>query len=290
MKHLQNFRKKYQLSPKADLSSVSVAVESLCEANDIAYEFLANIDPKDSKEGFVIHTHLNILGRIFEQTMGMLVCIATQCFTSSEAVSRVVVEGSINLIYMASKGNESTLIGFIDSWLIEHKKKLEELKSNMHGKNYEVSVNSMIDERLQLMGMFENLVNGIVSQCGITRKPHREVWPKSLFDRFSTLGRETDYYESYHRLSGSSHLSGEDTLIWHMTLDASLEQKIKVGKEAVAYSTMMSRIASTFFIDAATACSLYHGHKSPAEFEKLKNDLIKSIAEIAKAAGVPTSI
>ncbi len=289
MKHLQNFRKKYQLSPKADLSSISVAVESLSEANNIAFEYLANIDPNDSKEGFVIQTHLNILGRIFEQSMGMLVCIATKCPTSSEAIARVVVEGSINLMYMASKGNESTLIGFIDSWLVEHKKKLEEWKVKIRDKVYESRVTPMIVERLELINMYEDFVNQIVDQCEISRKPPREVWPKSLFERFSELGRETDYYESYHRLSGSSHLSGEDTLIWTITLDASLEHKIEVAQEAFAYSTMMSRIAGTFFIDAASACCSAHGYSSPEVFEKIITDLVKTITEIADAAGVPRS-
>lgn len=289
MKHLQNFRKKYQLSPKADLSSIAVAVEPLCEANTIAYEFLANIDPKDSKEGFVIHTTLNILGRIFEQSMGMLVCIATRCPTSSEAIARVVIEGSINLMYMVEKGNDSTLIGFIESWLTEHKKKLMEWKLKIHGRDYESQVTPKIDERIDLIHTYEMLVSRIVDQCQITRKPMREVWPKSLFDRFSELGRETDYYESYHRLSGSSHLSGEDTLIWTITLDADIEHKIQVAKEAVAYSTMMSRVASTFFIDAASACCLAHGYSSLEDFEKIITELVKSISEIADAAGVPKS-
>lgn len=288
MKHLQHFRKYYQLSPKADLSPVSISVESTCEANDIAFNFIGNIENKTNADGLAVHVHLNIIGRIFEQTQGMLVCIATRCPTSSEAIARVVIEGSVNLMYLSLKGNDSTLIGFFDSWLSEHRKKLVEWKQREVGHEHESYVIPMIDERLGLVSDYDEFLEQIILTCNITRKPHKEVWPKSLFERFSELGMENDYYTSYHRLSGSSHISGEDTLSWLLTLHAGEHAKHKVGKEAIAYSVMMSRIASLFFVDAALACCVAHGFESPERFNNIRKNLINSVSEIAEAAGVPT--
>ena len=201
MSYIDDFKKSSNLSPSADLSAVLIALEAVYEANKISENFIGNIDNKTNKDGLVVHSHLNILGRIFEQTQGMLVCISTNCPTSAEAIARVVVEGSINLIYMSERGSAATLIGFFDSWLSEHKRKLQEWKEASLGKEYENYVSPMITERLDLVLSYEAYLNIIVSSCNIERKPHREVWPKSLFERFRELGRENDYYESYHRLS-----------------------------------------------------------------------------------------
>lgn len=287
MNHLQHFREYYQLSPKADLSSVSIAVESICETNDIAINFIGNIESKTNKDGLVVNSHINIISRIFEQTQGMLVCIATRCPTSSEAIARIVIEGSINLMYLTINGNESTLIGFFDSWLSEHRKKLVDWRQKMIGHEHENYVITKIDERLGLVSDYGKFIDKIVLTCNITRKPYKEVWPKSLLERFSELGRETDYYESYHRLSGSSHISGEDTLTWLLTLNVGEDKKYKIGKEAIAYSVMMSRIASLFFVDAASACCIAHGFESPEKFESIRQNLIQSVGEIAEDAGVP---
>lgn len=287
MSHLQHFRKYYRLSPQTDLSSVSISIESTCEANNIASNFIGNIENKTNADDLAVHAHLNIIGRIFEQTQGMLVCIATRCPTSSEAIARVVIEGSVNLMYLTIKGNNSTLIGFFDSWLSEHRKKLVEWRQREIGYEHESHVIPMIDERLGLLSDYDALLEQIILTCNITRKPHKEVWPKSLFERFSELGKENDYYTSYHRLSGSSHVSGEDTLSWLLALRADEQAKYKVSKEAVAYSVMMSRIASLFFVDAASACCIAHSFKSPEKFNSIRKNLIHSVSEIAGEAGVP---
>ncbi|MDO8317730.1 MAG: DUF5677 domain-containing protein [Rhodoferax sp.] len=224
---------------------------------------------------------------MFEQTRGMLVCIATRCPTSSEAIARVVIEGSINLMYLSIKGNNSTLVGFFDSWVSEQRKKLTEWKQREIGHDHDSQIISMIDERLGLLSDYDAFLEQMVLACNITRKPHKEVWPKSLFERFSELGRENDYYTSYHRLSGSSHISGEDTLSWLLALNADEQAKHKIGKEAVAYSVMMSRIASLFFVDALHACCIAHGYESPEKFNNIKRTLIHSVGEIAGEAGVP---
>ena len=290
MSHLQHFIESHGISDKADIQSIETAINCVSEVNTIVYEYVSNIDNKTNKDGFVLHSHLNILDRIFEQTEGMLVAVCTHCPSSAEALARVVVESSINLMFMVLHGNEQTLIGFLDSWLIEHKRKLSEWKEKMSGSIHAERVIPMIDERLKLIDLLKTYLNQIVSACNIERKPHREVWPKSLFKRFSAVDRETDYYESYHRLSGSSHLSGEDTLSWLIALNMDDTYKHTIAKEAVAYSTMMSRIASLFFIDAAVACAIFHGFKDLDNIQKLKNKLVKSVSDITKEAGVPNQI
>lgn len=286
MKYLEDFRHTFQLSSEADLSHVKVAVESIYEAYETGINFLGDIDNETNKEGFVIHSQINLIGRIFEQAQGMLVCIATGCPTSAEALARVVVEGSINLMYMAVKGDATTLVAFFDSWLSEHQRKLNEWKLKIIGSENESNIAPMIDTRMRLVEGLVSYLNRLVTACEIERA-NKTVWPKSLFERFKELRRETDYYESYHRLSGASHISGEDTLTWLITSQMPDEMKQKVSLEAVSFSIMMSRMASKFFVEAVAGCCMMHGFTSMHQFDELGKVLAESVLDIALEAGVP---
>tara|TARA_Y100000815_G_scaffold107380_1_gene96034 strand:+ start:1447 stop:2313 length:867 start_codon:yes stop_codon:yes gene_type:complete len=287
MSHIEDFRKKFHIDPNADLQNSLVAVEAIHSANKIAVEHLGEIEPSDAKTGFRIHSLLNLLGRIYEHSEGMLVAISTGSPASAEALARIVVEGSMNIMYLATIGNSSTLVQFFRSWLHEHERKLSEWKETILGENYAEKVSAMIDERSDFIQALSQYVDNIESQALIEPTDKSAEWPKALFKRFEAMGRKTDYYESYHRLSGASHLTGEDTLLWLISLEMPVEQKINMAKEAWAYSTMMTRIASTFFVDAVAACVIGYGRSNNDDLQKLKQSLARSVQEIAKEAGVP---
>jgi Family of unknown function (DUF5677) len=286
--HLPAFRKSFRLDPKADLRDVAVAVEAIYQVNEIAVAYLGEIDPQENSTGFRIHSLLNLLGRVFEHTQAMLVALATRSPTSSEALARIVVEGSVNVMYLATKGNAATLIRFFRVWLVEHERKLSEWKAEIANEPYGARVTSMIEERQQIVLGLTTYVDQIEEHCSLKSIQNVPDWPKSLFKRFEALGRQTDYYESYHRLSGSSHISGEDTLTWLLALDLPAEKKHQLAVEAWAYSTMMTRIACTFFIDAAAASVIAYGRLENADLRASKDSLVKAVVEIAKQAGVPT--
>ncbi|PXF31012.1 hypothetical protein WH50_12295 [Pokkaliibacter plantistimulans] len=287
MNNLAYFRKKFKIAPKADLRDVFVAADAIYDAERIAIGYLGELDPADKKSGFRIHSLLNLLGRVFEHSEGMLVAMATGSPASAEVLARTVVEGSINVMYLATFGTSSTLLHFFRSWLNEHERKLKEWKGAIQSKSYAENISVMINERSELIRTLHLYVDHIESQCSIEPIEKNTEWPKALFYRFEAMGRKTDYYESYHRLSGASHLTGEDTLLWLLALDASPSQKHKMASEAWAYSTMMTRIASTFFVDAVAACVMAYGRQDNGDLRKQKSSLEQAIQSIAKAAGVP---
>jgi len=287
MNHLATFRKKFKIAPKADLSNVLTAVDAIYESSRIATDYLGELDPPDNKSGFRIHSLLNLFGRVFEHSEAMLVAMATGSPASAEALARIVVEGSMNVMYLATLGTPSTLIQFFRSWLTEHGRKLAEWKETIQGESYADRVSKMIEERSEVVRGLCLYVDEIERQCLIEPVQKNTEWPKSLFNRFEAMGRKTDYYESYHRLSGASHLTGEDTIFWLASLQMPPEQKHKLGKEAWAYSLMMTRIASTFFVDAAAACVIAYGRPLNDDLQKQKSALSQAVHSIAKEAGVP---
>ena len=289
MPHIPNFRKTFKIDKKANLIESAVAIESCAKADKILNDYLGEVEPKNNNEGFRIHSLLNLTGRVYEHIQGMLVAISTGSPASAEALARVVVEGSINIILLAEKGDSGTLIKFFQSWLNEHNRKLNEWKQKILEGSDAEKISTMIEERRKVITIFDEFVNQIEVQCSVDTANSETDWPKSLYKRFEILGRETDYYESYHRLSGASHITGEDTLMWLMFMQASPDHKIKAAKEAWAYSTMMTRIASMFFVDTVLACVKAYGRENNKDLYQCKFELQLAVRKIARQAGVPLS-
>jgi hypothetical protein len=287
MTYVPAFRKTFKIDKKADLRNVSVAVDAIYTANEIAFSYLGDIAPKDNSAGFRIHAFLNLLGRIFEHAQAMLVSLSTGSPASAEALARIVVEGSVNIMYLATLGDSGTLIQFFRSWLGEHERKLTEWQLKIQGEECAAKVSAMIEERRHVVTVLQNFVSQNEIQCDIDASSSSAEWPKSLFKRFEALSRETDYYTSYHRLSGASHITGEDTLTWLISLNMPDELHHRVGKEAWSYSTMMARISSIFFVDAVAACVIAHGRPVNDDLLDCKRALEKAVHEVAREAGVP---
>lgn len=287
MAYVPKFRKAFRLDAKADLRNVATAVEAIYCANQIALDYLGEIDPQENSAGFRIHSLINLLGRVFEHAQAMLIALATGSPSSSEALARIVVEGSVNVTYLALKGNAATLAIFFREWLNEHDRKLTKWKSEIEGEPYFGRVSVMIEERRQVVVGLSAYLDQVEENCSLKTVQAVPEWPKSIFKRFEALGRQTDYYESYHRLSGASHITGEDTLTWLLALDLPREQQQKLAVEAWAYSTMMTQIASDFFVDAVASAVIAYGRTENDDLRICKTNLGKSVTEIAQKAGVP---
>ena len=291
MNYLSNFRKLHLIDKKANLSSIQASLEGVAEANELVSEYLSKIEAKDDAEHFQILAYTNLIGRIYEQVEGMLATIAINCPTSSEALGRVVIEGAINLTYMAMFGDEKTLLAFFSTWVMEHQRKLDEWTENVKNKKYSEQVQPMIDERLAVLNIYNDFLQQGITQFGANESDFRKIWPKSIYKRFEAVGKEESYYANYHRLSGSSHITAEDTISWLLSLNFDNQQKLNLAKEALSYSIMMARLSCLFFIDAVVASCIHFGLRDGVELERmteLKSNIARSAQEIAKAAGVPT--
>jgi hypothetical protein len=285
--YLKEFRNNFKIAKTADLQHVAVAVHSIYEAQSIGMEYLENFDSQDGHAGLRIHTFINLASRIFEHAQAMLVAITTGSPASSEALGRIVVEGSINLMYLTVLGDASTVIGFFQAWVDSHEKKLKDWKAEVPPSDSSKRICALIEARQEAVDIYKGFIESLKRDSGISASDKPYIWPTKLFDRFNRLGRRTDYYESYHRLSGSSHISGEDTMNWLMSIKVDVKLQQKMGAEAWAYSIMMSRFAAMFFVDSIAACLITHGRSENDDLTKLRHNLADAIEKISRAAGVP---
>ena len=292
MNYVSEFRKKKGFDKKLNLSNIQVALECASEGNKIAYDYIANIDNQTEKDGFIVHTHLNLIARIYEQIEGMLRCIATGCYTSAEALARVVQESSVNLMYMALNGDERTITAYMAKWHDEHIRKLNDWKKEVSDKDYANDVIPLIDGRINTVSHYAEYIELAKSNFSVTEIEYNDLWCNSLFKRFEKLGKAGDYFSIYHRLSGSSHMTAEDTVLHMMTLQYPIEARQLISFEACSYSIMMSRIVTKSFVEAITYCCIRHNmldEESLNQFKRLLSKLAISTAEIAKDAGIPSS-
>jgi len=292
MQHIEKFRELKNLAVSLDLSSIAVAVNTTKQAHDIAYDYIANIDSKTEEDAFPVYVHLNLIGRILEQIEGMLICIATKSYTSAEALARVVVESSINLTYMALHGDARTITAFMGKWLDEHTRKLNDWKKEVEDEEYQEQISALIDDRLEALQLYEQYVDLIGNKFKVAPEQYNDLWTNSLFKRFNKLDKAEDYYSIYHRLSGSSHMTAEDTISFMLALQMPDDIRIKMAKEAISYSVMMSRVVCVHFIESLAMCCIYHGMTERLEIEKfltLKNSLYIAIEQIRIDAGVPAA-
>jgi len=287
MTHVSKFRNAFNIDPNADLSLVEVAVDAIYGAENIGFDFLANLELNDQIDDFRKYALINLLNRVFKHAQAMLVAIATNSPASAEALARIVVEGSVNIMYLAAVGESGTLLQFFRSWLGEHDRKLSAWKQKVQGEEFAGRILPMIEARRQVVHTLESYLKKVESLCSADTSAICAEWPKSLFKRFEALGLETDYYESYHRLSGASHITGEDTVTWLLSLNMPIELRQQMELEAWVYSIMMSRVASSFFVQAVASCVIVHGRKNNEDLLECRSSLSKSIEQIASAAGVP---
>lgn len=291
MNYISEFRKKKGFNNKLDLSTIMVALECSNKAHQLGYDYMANIVPNSNKDSFIIHTHLNLIARIFEQIEGMLTCIATQSYASAEAIARVVEEGSINLMYMAGYGDEKTITAFMTMWRDGHIKKLESWKEEIKSKDHSEQVTFQIDERINEVNVYSKYIAQIQSDLSIKDVDLKSCWPSSISARFTSLDKTDEYYAIYHRLSGSSHLTAEDTILYLIAIQFPIEARQRIFLQATSYSVMMTRIVILTFVDAVASCSVRQGLEDEDtlnDFKILKVRLEKSIQEISNDAGVPS--
>ncbi len=289
MTRLGNFLKDHNISGKTDLSLVEKSLVCVSAAQDIFDDLIR--DGQQVKSNIVQLTHLNLVGRIFEQVEGMLVCIVANSPTSAEALARVVIEGSVNLMYLAKKGDEYTIHDFFKAWTVEHKRKLSHWKDVANEEDVELMF--QIEEREKLVDRLDGWVNrfkGEIEEKGMTQAV---CWPGQLLERFKQVDLVQDYYSCYHRLSGSSHFTSEDTILWVLSVLYLKNGNRELSEEAWSYSIMMARYACMYFIGAIQACCECHGLSDKSQVEQLESLRRKALAfaeELKEKAGVPRQV
>ncbi len=285
-----NFRERHSLAASADLSNLIPLIDAVGDVHKHTSNWLGEVDNPDPREMFVIRCYLNLIGRIEEQTSGMIVCLATKAWTSAEALARVVLESSVNLMHMAAHGGEQPILGFIDAWLTDHEKRLAQWRK-LADADVPGEVDR-IDQRIEFARSSRKKVNYMESKLGLRKseKP-QAAWPSSVIDRFKSVDMEFDYRSTYHRLSSATHMLAEDTFNWLALIytDAPDHLREAAAAEARAYSLMVCQFSLLTTMKCMMACCLATKAPSVQIIKKHHDALVIEIMKTGPLAGVPQS-
>lgn len=250
--------------------------------------------------GIAICALQNLSDRIYEQAVGMLVCLGTGSAAAAETVARTVIEGSFNLHFIVSQDHEDRLFAFFHRYLREHAEKLvdwqrdENDRPNNQGRS--LVLKGIEDQRLVLQHLLK-FVEDLRTGLGLDQPEQlARHWPGSLFKRCKETKSSTDYLTSYHRLSASSHINAEETIRWMLGQALSLSGHnptfiAELARETVSYSAMMTRIAVAHYIEATVAtCKALDAGFDQTRIARVLLELRGSIELIAADAGCPTGV
>ncbi|MEZ8137622.1 DUF5677 domain-containing protein [Vibrio splendidus] len=290
MNYLSEFRKRRGFDKKHALIDIQVALETAAEAFEVASQLNASVSTNCEKEALIRNTHYVLLNRTYQHIEGMLTCVASGAFSSSEALGRVVNESSINLMFMVLKGDERTITAHFARWYKEHTDQLSKWKDYLKGKEHEEKVSQLIDSRIRTLEICKQYTESLRETYSVEEKELNNLWYNSIQKRFLELGRFEEYVEVYHRLSGASHVTAEDTILSVLSLGLPEGFHKLKDHELNSYSIMMSRVVIRTFLDATVCFCVRNGLDNETQFERflqLRSAIDRSVKEIASDAGVP---
>ncbi|HSY17812.1 MAG TPA: DUF5677 domain-containing protein [Candidatus Acidoferrales bacterium] len=273
------------------------AVVALDKAHQIfSSSFDGAPEPKETS-GMVRCALENLSNRLYEQAAGMLVCLGTGSAAAAETVARTVIEGAMNLQFIASGNHEAKLFAFFYQYIQEHDRKLrdwQQLENSRLQTPGRTEILAAIAARLKAHQLVSDFVKGLGKGFGYDQPATvAQYWPGSLYKRCEQMDKTGDYLTSYHRLSASSHINAEETIRWLIGIHQSAvgpdsEIQLKLSIETVSFSAMMTRIAVVHYIEANIVASQALDAKcDQAMVQEIMAKLYKSIVDIASAAGSP---
>ncbi|MGN2718580.1 DUF5677 domain-containing protein [Aliivibrio fischeri] len=292
MNYLNSFRKQKGFDRKRNLSSIQVALDSAAEAFELARNLNASIINQSEKDALISRTHYILLNRTYQHIEGMLTCIASASYSSAEALGRVVNESSINLLFMLLKGDERTITAYLAKWYKEQRMVVEKWKAHLDGKEHQEKVSKLIDSRMDTLELYKEYTEKLKQVYSVKESELNGLWYNTMHKRFSELDRFEEYVEVYHRLSGASHVTAEDTMASLMSSQLPEEAKVLIEHESNSYSIMMSRVVISSFLDAVTWFAIRNGLEDVDKLERmleLKKIIGRAVDEIASDAGVPAA-
>lgn len=198
--------------------------------------------------------YMYYLERIMELNFSLQNSLTLGQYSTVEALSRVALETSVNLLYLLDEKENERAMGLIHGHI---KKNLYKAKKwNEHAKeiNYEVAI-EMSEKLRQKMEFGQKF---FISSSG--RKPQQ--WPDSIKKKFKEVGLEEAYLTVFASSSGSVHLGAED--IYNRTL---VEFSDKSAQEEFAEGVIAEQTSFAIYL---TLCSFLHALQA---IKKLANKL-----------------
>ena len=228
---------------------------------------------------------LNMLERVFENVEASLVTFLAGLGTSSEVLSRAVMEGAINLLYILDAHKELRLLAFFYSYLTNVDKQVRNwlqavAREQAPGQAHHLAA---ANRRSNANASLRSIVCKLIEEVGLTEAEVAKVpWP-AIADRFKALNLEVNYRTIYARLCAETHSDPEETLRYFVGKvfgDARLLERMAI--ETVAFSRFMLYYALSYFLRAAYRYAQVFGMEQataelPKGLQQIEEEMVSTI-------------
>jgi hypothetical protein len=194
-----------------------------------------------------------MLTRIYDRIKAAIVSFSMNIPEASDAISRTVVEGSVDIIYIIMGNRVERLAvyfaNYIDSERAEINKWIEETRKSQPQilKNVEASSKN----RLDILKTIESYVKNTEFES-----PSKRKWP-NVYDRFKELKLETEYRTVYSTLSAQIHIDAEEVLRYMISY--SIDKHYLVDRtiaESRAFSRLLLLVSVEYYLRASLAFAI----------------------------------
>lgn len=221
----------------------------MCEVQEEIYEECKKLPITDSAHLKYLALRIQcdyFLRSIFEMTKSLVLSLKCGCYSSAEALARISVEHSINLIFVLEGEEHSRAKSLLKSYLIESRRKAEKWRSfgEKHG---DEGVVERADAKMAYLDEMRKANPDLF-------KKRIKGWPDARA-RFQQVGLESIYHSIFASASDSVHSLSEDVFNL-MVIESGPEEGKSYGisgfvSEKRSFAYYLSGCAILLFAEAA---------------------------------------
>lgn len=214
-KLVESFIERKSLSVDMDLNPpLENCILLFEQANKLVYE-LVNNNIKQISVNPYWGTMFDMYEKNYGYCSGAISLFLLAELTSSEALCRTSIEGSVNLEYMSIGDSMGNQIAYLKHYLETEKKQNKSWKESVkqseesnENKKYHYQKITAKDNALV---EYENALRASLELANIDFDSSNLKWP-NIFERFKVLGKEVEYRTLYTALCSQAHNDAEDVL------------------------------------------------------------------------------
>lgn len=147
--------------------------------------------------------------RCFEHAEAGFVCLAAESVSTSEVVSRVILESALNVLYILDQERVCRLYDYLAGYVAQERTELDKwqkLADAMPAEELVIHEREIVRKK-NAVDQLEGIVHTFASAASLNGCPR--PWPR-IIERFRVLGKDVDYRLLYAAMCSQAHNDAED--------------------------------------------------------------------------------
>jgi hypothetical protein len=203
---------------------------------------------------------LSMLHRVFENTEGVIISYFTGCWSSVEILARVVMESSVNVMYVLDCNKSDRLTQYLNYYFNECEKRINKYLNEIDSipDSEKTDFFQAAERSRKILKERKKYLFKILKTDNIHSNTDKSSW-LNAYDRFKYFNLQVDYRQYYSTLSSQVHNDAESLIDYILFKSIQgIDNNIKV-KEVHNWIRLYSYIALKYLSLATSKYSAAYG-------------------------------